>query len=73
MGGAGSAGANRNLNIVIFAKGSVFDRAIAGSLPGGVADGNGPTVLLNTSGWAGNLSQAQKRAVVGFDGMGRLR
>ena len=57
MGGAGSAGTNRRLNIVIFAKGSVFDRAIAGSLPGGVVGGNGPTVLLNTSGWVGNLSQ----------------
>ena len=58
MGGGGYAGANRKLNIVVFAKDSAFDRAIAEGPPGGVVDGNGPMVLLNTSGWAGNLSQA---------------
>ena len=61
MGGGGYAGANRKLNIVVFAKDSAFDRAIAQGPegpPGGVVDGNGPMVLLNTSGWAGNLSVA---------------
>ena len=58
MGGAGSAGRNRKLNIVVFEKDSVFDRAIAGGPLDGVVDGNRPMILLNTSGWAGNLSQA---------------
>ena len=58
MGGAGSAGLTRKLNIVVFAKDSAFDRAIAGDPSGGVVDGDGPMVLLNTSRWVGNLSQA---------------
>lgn len=59
MGGAGPAGANRKLNIIFFEKDSVFDRALAGDLQGGaVGDGKGPMVLLNTSRWAGNMSQA---------------
>ena len=58
MGGAASAGANRKLNIIAFAKDSVFDRALVGDLSGGAVDGKGPLILLNTSGWAGNLSQA---------------
>lgn len=58
MGGAASAGVNRKLNIIAFAKDSVFDRAIAEDPSAGAVDGNGPMVLLNTSGWAGNLSQA---------------
>ena len=60
VGGAGYAGANRKLNIVVYEKDSVFDRAITGDPSGGVVDGNGngSLVLLNASGWAGNLSRA---------------
>ena len=57
LGGAGSAGLNRKLNIVVFAKDSVFDHAISGDPSVGAVDGNGPMVLLNTSGWVGNSSQ----------------
>ena len=57
MGGAGPAGANRRLNIIAFAKNSAFDRALTVDPWGGVVDGEGPMVLLNTSRWARNLSQ----------------
>lgn len=60
-GGVGHAGTHGRLNIVIYQRGSVFDRAIAGGIgPGGLVgvDWNETTANLSASGRIGILSHA---------------
>lgn len=58
-GGAGYAGKNGRLNLVVFARGSAFDDAMITGIGHGPlvgVDGNGTVVSLGTGGRIGNVS-----------------